>query len=1376
MKKRYGLLLFVLFLLAARMTAARAQSRAEKPLTLIVYMCGSNLESEGASATRDLEEMENAGFDESKLNVLVMTGGSRRWHNGQSGEGTVLTQVGNHKSRELKEESPPLSMGDPETLAWLMRFARERYPAQSYALILWDHGAGPLGGVCLDEQHAPDRLTLDELGLALEAAGQPEKLRWIGFDACLMSTVEVASALSPWADYLIASQETEPSAGWDYSFLRDLAENPELESTARRIIDLYIESQAGSESLCTLACTDLSRVAGVVGEMNQYFASLADLVSPERFSWFSERRGESVSFGKAIQGTESSGYDLVDLKSLISLYGESNGADRLEKALGEAVVYHRENRGESGGLSVYHPYQNKDQYLAGWALEYRRLGFCSGYTDYLLRFGTQLLSGDGSYWRGLDGMRQEEAEGDGPFFSLQLTPEQQTSFLQAQLVILRPWDSEAAAVFSGNVGEGERQWWYSPVAFAEAEIDEKGRVTARYSERALYVTDESGEPLVGPLAWRLSEDGKICVQGRYMERTGRENAAEDASVLFVCEEEKNGSLRILRREIYDPLTERFTERLAIQEENYSDLSFDPLASRIPTPADPIPGLDKWGRGDQSSEQISLGEEWRFQFLEEQISGAQLFAAFEITDYWQNTWMCPMIPVENPNLIRIDRDSAELVLERAEEGIEPPRVTITETILADTSRMNPSLLLCLEFTAEGLEKASAEIHNLTANGHQSLFWYDESGGEELSYIQPGFVRRGYFRIPGESLRGLENLTELSFRLDLTTDWGGSFTMEITGLSCPLDRIAPAAGPALAEAAGENLRLELAELREEKDGSLTAAVRVENDTETLFSAADWELAAEGITGNLRAEGSVLPGTDGYCLWHFENRASLYGLSIEWKERRGMAHLGRERLLQGAGLGEVHTLQLLRAEEDGIRTLTLSLENPFPLRAGAPATAGEDLLLLDQEEIRVWAERVLIGSNGAGIRLRAENLTDRPILLTLGDRMIQGLDAENNGEESMLLPAGGTACRCIHLSTLNLLPIEHIVDQLGFSFAWEDRRTDRAVIRLTDTVRINDRGGAYLAASGTEVTPAEPAEVRPERILARSESGDFAAELTALDTGLHGELIGRVRLTNRTEGEVYILHSSMMAEDTVTDALLNHLSLAAGETGEFAFVYENASMDDDGRARERNVLQRHGYGAVSRLTFFLGTNEAGGGAALTIPMTLEEPFRLTAAEESGAGESRLIAEKDGVRLFLRSVGLVSNYIDSMNMTFEIENETEEERYIQLSGVKVGGQTWGAFLEGWVPAHSRKTVTAHFYVENEKTMRNELDQLSFYADLRGDGYYRFPTEPVVGQEMFLVEFELQQGILFSRRAGTELRPEEYEITSEYVGAMEDNYDGEWW
>ena len=131
---------------------------------------------------------------------------------------------------------------------------------------------------------------------------------------------------------------------------------------------------------------------------------------------------------------------------------------------------------------------------------------------------------------------------------------------------------------------------------------------------------------------------------------------------------------------------------------------------------------------------------------------------------------------------------------------------------------------------------------------------------------------------------------------------------------------------------------------------------------------------------------------------------------------------------------------------------------------------------------------------------------------------------------------------------------------------------------------------------------------------------------------------------------------------------------------------------------------------------------------------------------------------------------------MTFEIENETEEERYIQLSGVKVGGQTWGAFLEGWVPAHSRKTVTANFYVENEKTMRNELDQLSFYADLRGDGYYRFPTEPVVGQELFLVEFELQQGILFSRRAGTELRPEEYEITSEYVGAMEDNYDGEWW
>ena len=45
----------------------------------MVYIVGSNLESRYGSATNDIEEMRQAGLDFEKNNLLVYTGGSKRW-------------------------------------------------------------------------------------------------------------------------------------------------------------------------------------------------------------------------------------------------------------------------------------------------------------------------------------------------------------------------------------------------------------------------------------------------------------------------------------------------------------------------------------------------------------------------------------------------------------------------------------------------------------------------------------------------------------------------------------------------------------------------------------------------------------------------------------------------------------------------------------------------------------------------------------------------------------------------------------------------------------------------------------------------------------------------------------------------------------------------------------------------------------------------------------------------------------------------------------------------------------------------------------------------------------------------------------------------
>lgn len=55
----------------------------------------------------------------------------------------------------------------------------------------------------------------------------------IGFDACLMGTLEIAEALKDVGRYLAASQDIEPGGGWDYtSLLNFIAANPSADGAA----------------------------------------------------------------------------------------------------------------------------------------------------------------------------------------------------------------------------------------------------------------------------------------------------------------------------------------------------------------------------------------------------------------------------------------------------------------------------------------------------------------------------------------------------------------------------------------------------------------------------------------------------------------------------------------------------------------------------------------------------------------------------------------------------------------------------------------------------------------------------------------------------------------------------------------------------------------------------------------------------------------------------------------------------------------------------------------------------------------------------------------------------------------------------------------
>ena len=332
-------------------SARPVQASPERTLTLMIYMCGSNLESQYGSASSDIQEILDAGYDASQVTVLIMAGGSESWHLGINPDEISILEIGKRGMRTVWKEKAS-SMGSSETLTRLLQFGTENYPAKDYSLILWDHGGGPMEGVCWDELFSMDNLTLQELDEALKNTSLPQKLSWIGFDACLMSSAEVALAMSPYAEYMIASQETEPAKGWNYAFLNGIETDSGGAETGKRIVDCFFDALKDSSDILTLACTDLSKAETLLPQMDAFFDPISQTLTADDFARFSNIRMASTGFGKSVRSVGEDGYDLVDLCSLVENY--HTDSDDLSAALQNAIVYSRSNEEGANGLSVYH--------------------------------------------------------------------------------------------------------------------------------------------------------------------------------------------------------------------------------------------------------------------------------------------------------------------------------------------------------------------------------------------------------------------------------------------------------------------------------------------------------------------------------------------------------------------------------------------------------------------------------------------------------------------------------------------------------------------------------------------------------------------------------------------------------------------------------------------------------------------------------------------------------------------------------------------------------------------------------------------------------------------------------------------------------------
>src|SRR5574344_2163986 len=255
--------------------------------TVMLYMCGADLESEGGAATANLVDVAKHATND-KVRFIAQTGGCRQWqHDGISSDSLQRFELTNG-SFELKDEQKLASMGSPKTLTSFIQWGKKKYAADRYMILFWNHGSGTAYGVCFDELFKgpdglnDDSLSITELAQGLKAGGV--KFDVIGFDTCLTATIETEYAISPYGKYCIASEETEPATGWDYaSWVTYLSKNNDtgLEQFGKYIVDTYINncnSGYGGDT-ATLSCVDLSKVGTVYNSFVKMSSEMSDNAS-----------------------------------------------------------------------------------------------------------------------------------------------------------------------------------------------------------------------------------------------------------------------------------------------------------------------------------------------------------------------------------------------------------------------------------------------------------------------------------------------------------------------------------------------------------------------------------------------------------------------------------------------------------------------------------------------------------------------------------------------------------------------------------------------------------------------------------------------------------------------------------------------------------------------------------------------------------------------------------------------------------------------------------------------------------------------------------------------------------------------------------------
>ena len=413
--------------------------------TVMIYMVGSDLESDNGLASADLSSIDKNISNNSNVNVYLIAGGSKYWNNDYIDKNeTSIFKLTTQGFEKVKDQSKQ-NMGNSETLSNFINYVYDNSKTDKYDLIFWNHG-GAIDGSEYDELSLDDNLQLSEMDKALgNTPFKNNKIETVIFRTCLNGTLEVNTIFSKYADYMVASEESTLGASYTsvLNFINNIKSTDSGKDVSKKFIESYKKQiadiknrsfQSTSDSIySTYSLIDLKEVNKLSVYMNDFFN---DINVESNFNNISRVRANLLQYAEEVPA-----YDMVDLYNLVyDLKSLSpNKANRVLNQFERTVIYNYATDSNSRGISIYFPYNGEKVYKDRFIKVYDELNGFDSYKNFIANFYKIQSSDYKAYSYTSNTVNTNESKNVDTYsdFELELTDEQVTTFAKAKYIVYR---------------------------------------------------------------------------------------------------------------------------------------------------------------------------------------------------------------------------------------------------------------------------------------------------------------------------------------------------------------------------------------------------------------------------------------------------------------------------------------------------------------------------------------------------------------------------------------------------------------------------------------------------------------------------------------------------------------------------------------------------------------------------------------------------------------------------------------------------------------------------------------------------------------------------------------------------------------------------